>query len=217
MLKNKYIFILGSVILFQVNFFHYHMYKPNKTSTAEAVVVFAGSDARVMRAYRLLEAGAADVLIISPSNENDIAIYRDKFSAGGEIAHITETQARNTFENALYVKRIICQYTFRSIILVTSEFHMPRSYALLRMMCMGKDVEILTHKTKGLRNTLNMPDWIFKELLLIREMCKFWGSLYQWLFHCASAWHEAYHSELPQLFQHNLGTPGGVVKRNKML
>ncbi len=45
---------------------------------------------------------------------------------------ISETESRNTRENALYTKKILKKINAQKVILVTSAFHMPRSYAVFK-------------------------------------------------------------------------------------
>jgi uncharacterized SAM-binding protein YcdF (DUF218 family) len=51
---------------------------------------------------------------------------------------IQEDQATTTFENALYTSRIIKAHRYQSVILVTSDYHMPRSLALLQLFLAGE-------------------------------------------------------------------------------
>ena len=45
---------------------------------------------------------------------------------------LVETQSRNTRENVLYTKAILNKLKAKKVILVTSAFHLPRSYALFK-------------------------------------------------------------------------------------
>jgi uncharacterized SAM-binding protein YcdF (DUF218 family) len=47
-------------------------------------------------------------------------------------AIILETEARNTFENALFSQKIMEEQDLRRVVLVTSAWHMPRSQAIFR-------------------------------------------------------------------------------------
>ena len=54
-----------------------------------------------------------------------------EFGVPGEKI-IVETQSRNTKENVVYTKQILDKIQAQRVILVTSEFNLPRSYALFK-------------------------------------------------------------------------------------
>lgn len=65
----------------------------------------------------------------SHKGKTEAAIYEDALIGIGinKKDLITENLSRNTFENAKFVKRLIEQYSYDNIILVTSAIHMKRS------------------------------------------------------------------------------------------
>lgn len=120
----------------------------DKCQKADAVVVISGGDtkARTLYAAKLVNQGLAPILITSgaskqdgvPSNAEemrDIAINEGVYVG----AILTDTQSRNTAQNAKYVKEVIVNYNennlrapIQSVILVTSGYHQNRAYREFR-------------------------------------------------------------------------------------
>ena len=103
---------------------------------ADGIVVLTGAAARIPDAIELLATDHGKRLLIS-------GVHRD--TRAREIARLTPVYAKyfaccidldrsalNTFGNALETKRWARQHNFRSLIVVTSNWHMPRAMAELR-------------------------------------------------------------------------------------
>ncbi len=103
---------------------------------------------RAMTAYRLYLGAQKPIIfsggkIFNRTAEAEIA-KRFLISLGVPSQHIiVEEKSTDTFENARYVKEIADRYKFKKIVLITSAFHMKRSYLLF-----GKQFrEIVTYPT----------------------------------------------------------------------
>ncbi|MDO4870828.1 MAG: YdcF family protein [Candidatus Saccharibacteria bacterium] len=115
---------------------------------ADAVIVISGGDtsARTRHAIKIVKKELASVLIVSgasqqsgvPSNAEEM---RDiAFSEGlSESQVLMDKQARNTNQNASYVRELINEYNaknqynqIKSVILVTSAYHQNRAYKEFR-------------------------------------------------------------------------------------
>lgn len=103
---------------------------------ADGIVVLTGAAARIPDAIELLATDHGKRLLIS-------GVHRD--TRAREIARLTPVYAKyfaccidldrsalNTFGNALETKRWARQHNFMSLIVVTSNWHMPRAMAELR-------------------------------------------------------------------------------------
>jgi uncharacterized SAM-binding protein YcdF (DUF218 family) len=103
---------------------------------ADGIVVLTGAAARIPDAIELLAADRGKRLLIS-------GVHRD--TRAGEIAGQTpiyskyfkccidlDRSALNTFGNALETKRWAAEHNFNSLIVVTSNWHMPRAMAEMR-------------------------------------------------------------------------------------
>jgi uncharacterized SAM-binding protein YcdF (DUF218 family) len=90
---------------------------------------------RVATAYRLYMRAKKPIIfsggkIFNRAPEAEIA-KRFLISLGVPSHHIiTEEKSMDTYENAQYVKEIADRYQFKKIVLITSAFHMKRSYLL---------------------------------------------------------------------------------------
>ena len=90
-----------------------------------------------------------------------------------------EPLARTTLENAAYNQRIIERHELKSIVLVTSAYHMPRSLALLNLCMLGKSANTQIYCAPvGLeRNVLGYLRTTKGLKTVYNEMMRFWGSL----------------------------------------
>ena len=100
---------------------------------ADGIVVLTGAAARIPDAIELLAADRGKRLLIT-------GVHRDTRTA--EIAHLMplyskyftccidlDRSALNTFGNAIETKRWAVEHNFNSLIIVTSNWHMPRAMA----------------------------------------------------------------------------------------
>ena len=108
---------------------------PPADPRAEGIVVLTGGAARIDGALQLLAEGRADRLLISGVNP---AVTRETLAAtvaddlrGVLLCCVDLDHARDTIENAAEAKRWAGRRGFSSLIVVTSDYHMPRSMAEL--------------------------------------------------------------------------------------
>jgi uncharacterized SAM-binding protein YcdF (DUF218 family) len=122
---------------------------------ADAIVVLAGDirkrvfprtdievdGNRVVKAVRLFRWEAAPVIIMAGGSGGlfdqgykEAEHMKDLAAEFGvpRSRIITETESRNTRENVVNTKRILDKIKAKRVILVTSAFHLPRSYALFK-------------------------------------------------------------------------------------
>ncbi len=107
------------------------------------VVVFTGNDDRIPPAFRILLRGEAKRLIISPATPENIAVWAKEYYHGHPVPCSLETRSTSTHDNAAYCAEIIRRERAHSIILITSGYHMNRSYRLLSLALRGYPVEIV--------------------------------------------------------------------------
>jgi uncharacterized SAM-binding protein YcdF (DUF218 family) len=150
---------------------------------ADAIVVFHGSTRRVQAGYEIAQSFDARFLIITPALESELAIFDKKYHLPPGMRHIGEPLARTTLENAVYSQRIIQRHELRSILLVTSAYHMPRSRACLNLCLLGTGVDVrVYYALTGRQNSL--IDYVKTSKgvkTLYNEMVRFWGSLGEWV------------------------------------
>lgn len=109
---------------------------PSSPGPAEAIVVLTGGTARIEAAVQLLKSGRGDRLLISGANP--VAGLADiRHAAGGDaqlfdccvdIDYVALDTIGNAEESAKWVRG----NAFRSVIVVTNNYHMPRSLLEMR-------------------------------------------------------------------------------------
>ncbi len=115
---------------------------------ADGIVVLTGAAARIPDAIELLAAERGKRLLIS-------GVHRD--TRAREIARLTplyskyfsccidlDRSALNTFGNALETKRWAREHNFNSLIVVTSNWHMPRAMAELEHQLPDVNINFLS-------------------------------------------------------------------------
>ncbi|MCU0818332.1 MAG: YdcF family protein [Beijerinckiaceae bacterium] len=98
---------------------------------ADGIIVLTGGADRIEDGIRLLEAGHARRLLISGVNAQVTMEQLRRTWPGHELAFDCcidlDFRARNTIENARESAQWVRQNAFRSILLVTASYHMPRA------------------------------------------------------------------------------------------
>lgn len=96
---------------------------------------------RVIKAVRLFAQKAAPIMIMTGGSGDlfdqsfkEAVLMKDLAIEFGvpKDKILVETQSRNTRENVVYTKQMLDKMKAKKIILVTSAFHVPRSYALFK-------------------------------------------------------------------------------------
>ncbi|MDO5674079.1 MAG: YdcF family protein [bacterium] len=142
-------------------------------------MVFLGDAHRVEAGIDLLNTGYASRLILSPTPRHSL---RSQPPAVVQ-AVIREDQARTTFENALFTSRLLRSHGIRSLILVTSDYHMPRSYFLMKALLFGQDVTVYRYPVRSskAKDSVFPPRSKRDAKIVYNEMVELWGSLGEWV------------------------------------
>lgn len=110
---------------------------------ADAIIVLAGGKGRVEEGVRLFRASRARYLFfvgVDPSvRKSDL--YQPQSGGPSPEKVILENVSRNTLENAIFGRDLIMRHDIRSIILITSRYHLKRSSILFRNS-LPKDIAI---------------------------------------------------------------------------
>ncbi len=127
--------------------------------SADGIVVLTGGEARIPEAIKLLSQGKGHRLLISgvnPSTTRGELVSlspnsRDWFSCCIDVGHA----ARDTIGNAEETRAWVEQRGFKSLIVVTASYHMPRSIAELRRAL--PDAELIPYPVKP--GNLHVNSW----------------------------------------------------------
>lgn len=118
---------------------------------ADAIVVLTGGLGRTEVGLSLLSSGSAGVMILSGVHEDaelDSIFFKKKLSEKDRLRIILEKNSRSTMENAIEVRRIFEERGFRSMVLITSGYHMKRALYIFRHM-MPDDYIIMPYSVES--------------------------------------------------------------------
>ncbi len=164
----------AGIVFLQTVYFGYVLSISNSLKHSDLIAVFTGGRGRVEAGVKLHAAGFGKHLVISSMKESQVLEMFPKIHK----SMIIESQARTTFENALYTRNIILKNELRSVILVTSDFHASRSYFLLKAMLIGKGVNLSLFKVNSEKDRRGFSDSSLHNFKVVyNEMVKLWGSL----------------------------------------
>lgn len=154
-------------------------YQTDETTKTDAIVVLTGGRNRISEAVKLWDKGLADKLFISGVEKNtslDAISKRQAVTFTRRKGILLDRKSTNTIENAYETQLWMEQNSIKSIRLVTSNYHMPRSIEEFYFQNPG--MEIIVHPVYS--------DFVAKEwwknarsfYLIASEYNKF---LYVWL------------------------------------
>ena len=168
------------LLLIEGIYFYRIIQREHTITQADVIVVFNGFRERVEAGYKLAGQGYAPNLVVSQADSQHLATYLGRYGLPESVTVIREDKARTTFENAFYTGKIIRKNRFRSIILVTSRYHLPRALFLCKAQLPGRNVRVQLYSPPVDRNKL----WITSagRKLIYKEMIQFWGSLSEFLY-----------------------------------
>ncbi len=129
-------------------FAHYiNSYDIDTNTKTDAIIVLTGGRNRISEGIRLLNDNLADKLFIS-GVPTDISIKQIEkqanITADDESKIELGRKAKNTLENAIETEEWIKKNNIKSIRLVTSSYHIPRSLQeFIIYVTMGNDLEVI--------------------------------------------------------------------------
>lgn len=147
---------------------------------ADVTAVFRGAEGRVEKGFELANNGVAPLLVISPSSKSNLATLDRRYRRNQELNYLLEPRADTTFQNALFVSRLMAAHQAHGVVLVTSDYHMPRAYLLLWMERLGTGTTILPCPVESRRFANNPLAWSTRQKKQVyNEMVQFWGSIFE--------------------------------------
>jgi uncharacterized SAM-binding protein YcdF (DUF218 family) len=151
-LKKLSVIFIALLMLFFLGFFWF-LFQINKQNESlkrsDAVVVLTGSRGRINLGLSLIKMGFGKKIFISGMhNKTSPKFMKNFWNSDVELGY----KSYNTISNAKEVKEWTDQENIRSIILVTSNLHMPRSLMLFKKIV--KNIDIQTHSFFPKKNSL---------------------------------------------------------------
>ena len=127
--------LTAGLVLLVCGFFWFVLQIPNEEvqidRKADGIVVLTGAAARIPDAIELLAAERGKRLLISGvyrnTRSNEIARLTPLYSKYFSCCIDLDRSALNTFGNAIQTRRWAREHNFNSLIIVTSNWHMPRA------------------------------------------------------------------------------------------
>lgn len=148
-------------------------------ASADGIVVLTGGADRINEALQLLEQGLGKRLVISGVNIHSTAEVLKRRWPGREklfdCCIDLDTSARNTYGNAIETRRWVEGQGFKSLILVTASYHLPR--ALLEFEHAMPGVSIQAHPVVPEASRINR--WWQEPTLtriIVLEFIKYWAA-----------------------------------------
>jgi hypothetical protein len=139
-------------------------------------ILFKGDDSRVGSFYHLLEQTNAARFVVPGITDKTLIRWNKKYKPSASPIP-TKTLTTSTFEDVLEADRIIRHYNFKNIMLATSDYHIARSWFLLRLKTLGTGVKI--HVTAI--PSESSPSLYAQQVY--NESAKLWGSLAEYAYH----------------------------------
>jgi uncharacterized SAM-binding protein YcdF (DUF218 family) len=156
------------VIILQGAFFLFFSGRQREPIQADLIMVFSGTSARTEAGFRLAREGYGRNLAVSGYNLDQLRTVAEKHEHPAELGLLAQGKSRSTFEDAYNTRQIVGQNHLDSVLLLTSDYHLPRAYLLTRLMLLGTGVSV--HPSAISASPL-------RGKLLAQEMVKFWGGL----------------------------------------
>ena len=145
-----------------------------RPSKVDAIVVLAGGRGRIEEGVRLYRDGYSRRLYlvgVDPSVRK-IELYRQSRTDPPQDMVFLEQNSRNTLENSIYARDMLVAGQVRSIMLITSRYHLKRATLLFRNS-LPADVKIYSYPVDS--NNLKQNWWyhIGSSRLLFSEFYKY--------------------------------------------
>jgi uncharacterized SAM-binding protein YcdF (DUF218 family) len=193
-LLRTFFVVLAAILPLAVGFVRFVDHLPSPTtdpSTTDAIVVLTGGGDRISNALALLEAGKAERLFVSGVHPGVgvgelLKIDRTSPNSGESDAALAARidlgdMAGDTFGNSVESVAWMRANHFKTMRLVTADYHMPR--ALIEFRMEAPDLQIVANPIRPSR-TQNIPWWRDRPMfgLLLGEYGKYLFAKWRYLF-----------------------------------
>ena len=114
---------------------------------SDVIIVLSGFDGRLEHGINLFKEGYGDYLMLSNSDDFDEETLRENDISEDQV--ISESHADSTFKNATLTREIVLERKFKSVIVVTSEFHTSRTRYIFNKVYRDTDVKLIYSGSKN--------------------------------------------------------------------
>ncbi|HTB22809.1 MAG TPA: YdcF family protein [bacterium] len=155
----------------QVAWFEYVFSCPAPALQADMLAVYGGDPPRYALGWAVERQGRFNFLVFSDAHADFLAQMKGQYGPPRAARLLLEPRARSTAQNARYVAVLIRDHGCRSVLVITSWWHLPRALFLTHLALLGSGVEI-----SGLGSELR-PSVAWNDRRVWEELIRFWGSL----------------------------------------
>ena len=151
--------------------FGWTLAQPRPAPRADLLAVYGGWPDRYEAGWDLERRGDFAYLVFSDASPDCVAGMVRSHGPARRAELLLEPRARNTSQNARYVAGIIAAKGCRSVLVVTSWWHLPRALLLTRLALLGTGVRV-----EGSASD-DPPGPVLLDRNLWYETLRLWGSL----------------------------------------
>ena len=146
--------------------------------TAKLLVVIKGTGRLISEAYQLLGQGVASRFCIPGLSEKTMAYQAKKYGLPEGVTHEqSDVSTKSTFEDALQAGAVIREKKYGDVLLVVADFHVVRSWLLLKAETMGTGCRLRVIGIPEKRNFQQQVEVWYSETV------KFWGSALEFIYY----------------------------------
>ena len=178
----QFFIFIGVILAAQVIYFYYIQSSNPELEKSDLIAILPAAEDRIRIGYELGKSGyAPNITIVGVSAHEQKACNR-YHGFPSNMRRIFTDESRSTFEDAMNIRNIVRKHDFKSVTLVTSTYHMPRAYFLLKILLAGSDVKVQRcGTTKDHAASSNWTHAFADGRTVLIEMIKFWGSCFEML------------------------------------
>ena len=181
---GRFLCFIGVILAAQAVYF-YHIQSANpELKKSDIIAILPAAEDRIKAGYELAKLEyAPNLTIVGVSKVDQMADTRYS-GFPPNVRRVFTDKSRSTFEDALNIKNLVNGHDFKSVTLVTSCYHMPRAYLLLKILLAGSGIRVeRCGTTEDQAPNFSWTRAFAGSKTILIEMMKFWGSCFEMLTH----------------------------------
>lgn len=174
---------IGVILAAQTVYFYYIQSSNPELEKSDILAILPAAEDRIKAGYELGKLEYAPTLTIVGVSKADQTADSRYRGFPVNVRRVFSNESRSTFEDTLNIKDLVNEHDFKSVILVTSSYHMPRAYLLLKILLSGSGIRVerfCTTKDDAKGGSKGTHLFAGGRIMLV-EMMKFWGSCFEML------------------------------------